>query len=351
MDKILRLREPRDLLALVPYRLGFHPERSTVLVSVVVTAAGRDEVGLVARVDTADLLHPVGGPGVARGLARHLEEDGADAVLAVFYTDLDAGERSLSPELAQAREVLQKALGRVLDPWAVGPDSWGHLACAGCCPAQGRSLQDLTGSEVAAVMVLAGRSAARRRDDLAVGRAAAGPRAVAARAAEHAGVARRQERPGARRLDASGRWDRALGAAEARVPGPAVLGGLLDSLADRVVRDAVLARTLDGGSRPVRHYLDARQVARAFDAAGPPVPGAVEPAMALAGAVAAHAPDGGAAPALGMLAFLAWWSADGARADVLARQALDEEPGYALAELVVTALLQGMPPPWYRRRA
>ena len=32
MDKTrIRLREPRDLIAYVPYRLGFHPERSVVL--------------------------------------------------------------------------------------------------------------------------------------------------------------------------------------------------------------------------------------------------------------------------------------------------------------------------------
>ena len=62
------------------------------------------------------------------------------------------------------------------------------------------------------------------------------------------------------------------------------------------------------------------------------------------------APDGAGAPALGLLAFLAWWSSDGARADVLAHQALAEEPGHHLAALVVRALDAAAPPPWYEPR-
>ncbi|WP_418607536.1 DUF4192 family protein [Georgenia sp. SUBG003] len=49
-----------------------------------------------------------------------------------------------------------------------------------------------------------------------------------------------------------------------------------------------------------------------------------------------------------MLAYLAWWGNEGARADVVARQALAEEPGHRLAELVVAALEGGMPPAWVR---
>jgi hypothetical protein len=95
-------------------------------------------------------------------------------------------------------------------------------------------------------------------------------------------------------------------------------------------------------------YLDPERVVRAFETELPPETAVVGRATTLAHAVAAHAEPGAGGAALGALAYLAWWGNEGARADVVARQALQEEPGHRLAELVVAALEAGMPPAWVR---
>nr|KEP22393.1 hypothetical protein DA06_00705 [Georgenia sp. SUBG003] len=57
----VRLTDSRDLIAHIPFRLGFHPAESAVLVTLRLTPRGSREVGLVARMDLADLA----GPGTA----------------------------------------------------------------------------------------------------------------------------------------------------------------------------------------------------------------------------------------------------------------------------------------------
>ncbi|WP_036959882.1 DUF4192 family protein, partial [Promicromonospora kroppenstedtii] len=50
--RVVRVAGPEDLLAYIPYRLGFEPVESVVVVSL---TGPRQRVGLVARVDLADL--------------------------------------------------------------------------------------------------------------------------------------------------------------------------------------------------------------------------------------------------------------------------------------------------------
>ena len=47
----LRVTEPREMLSLVPYQLGFHPTESVVAVSL---RPPRGRVGLLVRVDLTD---------------------------------------------------------------------------------------------------------------------------------------------------------------------------------------------------------------------------------------------------------------------------------------------------------
>jgi hypothetical protein len=54
------------------------------------------------------------------------------------------------------------------------------------------------------------------------------------------------------------------------------------------------------------------------------------------------------APALVLLAWLAWWTGAGATADVVVHQVLAEEPGHTLATLVAGAVRHGLPPGWAR---
>ncbi|KAE8762283.1 DUF4192 family protein, partial [Georgenia thermotolerans] len=171
MDKTrIRLREPRDLIAYVPYRLGFHPERSVVLLGLTPNAAGRGETGLIARADIAHLAHPHAGPAVAATIADAMRRDGARDVAAVVYTDLPQAARADDAALGAALATIEAALDWVrLAPWVVGPDGWGHLDC-GCCPPGGRPLAELEASAAAAALVLEGLAAAPRRADLGVSR-------------------------------------------------------------------------------------------------------------------------------------------------------------------------------------
>lgn len=67
-------------------------------------------------------------------------------------------------------------------------------------------------------------------------------------------------------------------------------------------------------------------------------------------AVVAHGRRDRQAPALTVLALLAWWDGDAVRASVLVERALDQDPGHRLAELLDRALGAGLPPGWVRRR-
>ncbi|WP_448629283.1 DUF4192 family protein [Cellulomonas soli] len=62
----------------------------------------------------------------------------------------------------------------------------------------------------------------------------------------------------------------------------------------------------------------------------------------------AHGRAGGQAPALTLLALLAWWCGDGARAQVLLERALADEPAHRLALLLAEALEAALPPGWVR---
>jgi hypothetical protein len=66
--------------------------------------------------------------------------------------------------------------------------------------------------------------------------------------------------------------------------------------------------------------------------------------------VVAHGRTERQAPALTLLALLAWWEGDGVRAAVLLERALSHDPGHRLAEVLDRALGAGLPPGWMRRR-
>ena len=169
---VVRVAGPEDLLAYIPYRLGFEPVESVVAVSL---TGPRQRVGLVARVDIADLRmrrpdDPAGpdGAATARWLTDHLVADGADRAVVVLYTASDAtapsGPARRAAELLRAR--LERRLPGV-EVWLVTPTGFRALDCTdpACCPPGGRSLGALKSSRVAAHMVLDGRTVAGTREE------------------------------------------------------------------------------------------------------------------------------------------------------------------------------------------
>lgn len=362
----IRTREPRDLLALVPYRLGFRPRASTVLMSV---RQGRGEVGLVARVDTVDLLGPDGDE-LAAALAAHLLGDGASRAVAVVYTSREDGA-----EVDAAVDVLQRAAvgGLDVECWVVGPRGWWCATCSDdrCCPPGGRPLSDLESAPVSAAMVLAGATVAADRDALGdVGTVPAERRRSARRAAER--WTARRALLGGRVDDARWRaeglalWRGCVAALEAGgghvrqgiEVRPTTLGRLQAALDDVLVRDAVLLTLVPdhGGQTDLPDRVLVRDpsadIGIALGALTDPrlgLPPDADRSRAsdhVLRAVAAHAGPDGHAPSLTLLAVLAWWSGEGARAAVLLDRALAARPAYRLAVIVQEAVALGVPPGW-----
>ena len=141
-------------------------------------------------------------------------------------------------------------------------------------------------------------------------------------------------------------------------PEPTVVGRLEASLADVLVRDAVLLTLLPGAQRVADRVVaghggdDVGAALRALvdtEHGVPPDPVVSQGAQSLLRQVIAHSARRSQAPASSLLAVLAWWDGDGARAAVHAEVAVAVEPGYRLALLVLDALAAGMPPGWLRR--
>jgi hypothetical protein len=341
---VLRVSEPREILAFIPHCLGFQPRESVVAVSL----RGR-RLGLVARVDVADLGHPERGPDVAGGVAEHLRADGATRVVLVLYTSDDLREaRSGRGAGPRALDRMRSALphGWRSEEWVVTPEAYASTVCEDehCCPPGGRPLSDLESTQVGAHMVLTGSAVEPDRASLGVvGRAPEGDR----RSTE---VAYAQER--VRRADVGRSADDLASWADRMIetwrglwaePGgdPVLAGRILVALEDVVVRDEVIASMTSGScervfgpggsGRPDRYRPDR------------PV---VERARQVLEAVVRHAPEGAGAAPLAVLAWLAWWSGEGARAGVLVGQCLAEDSTHGLGRLVDDLLRLGIPPGW-----
>lgn len=412
MPTTIRTSDVREVLALVPFQLGFHPSESAVLVGL---RGARSQVGLVARVDLAHLADPRDDGHTARSVVGHLVSDGAHGAVAVVYTaadlqeraaweaepaggapppDHDAADAGAGPVArAAVRALVRAALDGLgdLETWVVGPRGYYALGCADplCCPAGGRPLEDLQATRIGAQMVLEGLLVAPTRDDLVrLPRTTPAQRKAARRAADRWRARGAAAVPGAEahrwRREGLALWREAVsrvdepaggrpgdpGSAPAilsegpvvfgdapTLPEPTATGRLLAALEDVLVRDAVLISII-GGSDRVADRLVAGEtgpaIGQALAAITDPVRGRrPEPARAAAARAVlehgvAHTTRGRHAPALTLLAVLAWWEGDGARAGLLVDRALAADPGHRLALLVDQALQAGMPPGWAR---
>jgi len=385
----LRVREPREMLALIPHQLGFHPAESVVLVSL---RPPRGRVGLVVRVDLTDLADAAAGPRLARALVGHLDRDGAHRAALVVSTRHDprSGPDALvAAAAAHVREAAAVPFGDVAG-WVVTSTGYLGLDCRDeCCPPGGRPLRELDSTEVGAQMVLVGSAVAGCRQDVArIAPAGADARRSVAR------VRRRWQQRGLLALGpgpAAGDearcawWQESMRAWRAAVRlvgehaggtppvasgaaprlGPPLLGRIEAGLADVRVRDAVLVALVPGtGDLPEHSLADIRVtplvdagMRRALTLVVDPQVGVPAPEESTAvhervlEAVVAHGERGGQAPALTLLGLLAWWRGDGARAQILLARALAADSGYRLAALVDEAVASGLPPGWVRARA
>ncbi len=409
MPTTIRTSDVREVLALVPFQLGFQPTESAVLVGL---RGPRSQVGLVARVDLGRLAAPGDEGHTARSLVGHLVADGARRAVAIVYTaadlqrwgqdggdlgatddperhDDDAGPGPAARAAVRAlSSAALDALGE-LETWVVGPRGYFALGCPDprCCPPGGRPLEELQSTVVGAQMVLDGVVVAATRDGLVrLPETTPAQRKAARRAADRwraRGAAAAPGSPSHRwRRDGLALWRHALDAALAPPArrddagaAPGVLGGgpvlgdaaelpeatatgrLLAALEDVLVRDAVLISFVEGNDRVADRLVAGETgpaIGRALASITDPVRGRrPDPRRARAARTVlehavAHATRGRHAPALTLLAVIAWWEGDGARAGLLVDRALAADPTHRLALLLDQALSAGMPPGWAR---
>ena len=317
----LRLSSPTDLLAAIPYLLGFHPADSLVLVGI-----RRRQVVVTFRVDLPPPGRPPDSPGT--GQLRYLldvlvRQRPVRAVL-VGYGPADR----VDPLVAVVRDDLADRDVPVLEALRVGDGRYWSLVTG---PAGAGRPCDPGASPVSATATVAGLVALPDRADLLRRiEPVTGADRVAMERATH---------------DAEVRW-----------------GDLLATSADLA---EVHARTVTEG------LIAVRSAATRYSRLGPEEPGADEVAwlglvlgvprvrdeawgladtadragqLALWTAVVRRLESRYVAPAASLLAFVAWQAGEGPFANVAIDRALEADPDHPMAQLLGQALAGGMPP-------
>ncbi|WP_418276663.1 DUF4192 domain-containing protein [Isoptericola jiangsuensis] len=362
----ITLRSPHDLLASIPYQLGFRPTESVVLACV----TRRRRLDLVARVGLDDLERDPAG--VLDTLRRAVVQVDPAMCALVVYTARAA------PDVAGQVSTVRDAVGPLveLDEWLVTPEGYRGLGCTDgtCCPEAGHPLETLRSSPAEAAHVLAGRYVADSAEEaFRIDTADPAPRGLAARAARRSEESRHRhggdvDADRAWRRDALAAWRAALRESahtftvpDAAIP-VALLGRVAAALDDRQVRDAALLTLVPGGDGAADATIDptatadaatARMMAAVTDpgSAVRPDDERTEVAVHLLQQVVAHAPRRLAPAPLTLLAFLAWWQGDGPRASHRLTQVHRLDPRYRLALLLGSVLTAGLPPGWIRAEA
>ncbi|PPK98401.1 uncharacterized protein DUF4192 [Kineococcus xinjiangensis] len=366
----LLLSSPRDLLASIPYQLGFVPVDSLVVVHLDSAAEpgaprdggsevpghgpavpGRLGVTALARVDL-----PPPGPAGEREVVRALTATAAAcapwAVVAVYdATGVERGgplpRRSLLGALTRALAV---SGAQVLDAWHVGARTYRSYLCdgaRGCCPAPGWPVGELTGGTVPAEAVWRGLVAAPSRADVLPDLTLAGEhvreavrRAGASAAPPSCADGRTAWRAGAWR-------DWRLVRERYRRGGPGVdvteSARLLAAVRDVSVRDAALVDLAAGAAVLADRVAAGGAPGAVADALSrPPVPGDVAATVRLACDLAARCDGAAGAAALAVAAWASWWGGSCVVAGECAAEALRRDPGHSLAALVARAVTTGL---------
>ncbi|WP_062520698.1 DUF4192 family protein [Demequina silvatica] len=323
---------PGELASLLPTLLGFQPRESVVTVLL----RERGELGAILRLDVWDLINDEASL-AAHDLGWAAMREGARRAVVLAYTDRE-DEGCLA--LATAVNALEDTVATV-EPWMVTDGRYYNPGCEDprCCPPGGRAVPAATA-----------RSARSRGPSVDPGatRAPAAERRLVARAAA------RWERRRARgeeewRGESAELWRRALNEG---VEGPAPLGRLAASLGDVRVRDALLLMLIPRSGRAVRDALAGRDSTAVAAALGsglrpsrPPVAARFAAARTLLEEVLEHAPRRLCASAASTLAVMAWWEESPGVARAWCAVALDHDPGYRLALLVLALIDSAGPGP------
>ncbi|MDA0564891.1 DUF4192 domain-containing protein [Streptomonospora sp. S1-112] len=319
---VLTLSSPADIVAAVPYLLGYHPADTLVVLGL---RGGTPRLHTLFRCDLGE--HVLGHPlEAARHLVTGLRADHCGTALIVGYgpaADITRCVDALRRRAAEAGIAVGEAL-RVADGryWSYVCDS------PGCCPPEGVPV-DPSASAVSAAAVANGLSAWQSLNRIRAYLAplddpARAPMRAATRRAERRGRRLRAASPG---RDSFGPRFRVRGARVVRAAVAAALRGDLPRAPDHLawlgvllacvrVRDDAWVRIGPGTADP--HVELWRQVLRHVDPAYRPAPGC-------------------------LLAVAAWARGDIALADAALDLVRAADPRYPLAELLCQALRAGLP--------
>lgn len=144
------LTSPHDLLAAVPFLIGYHPTNSLVIVSL-----KDDAIGMAMRVDYPSLEPNNEAP--YDSLVFHLLREGAEGALVVAYVPED---RSDGEEVLRAIELaMVRANIPLRESLLIVHGRWRSVICtdSGCCPPEGNVLPEISTSRVAVEQVAQGR--------------------------------------------------------------------------------------------------------------------------------------------------------------------------------------------------
>lgn len=346
---VLSVRSPSALLASVPYLVGFTPTMSLV---VLMLAAPRSRVVMTVRVDLPTSDGELAAVALVSELVPRLSQVGADAAIAVVYTDVpddtDTGSRWAHPHCN-----LMVELDRELDLQGIRLNDailvaagrrWSYLCdLPDCCPVDGVPIEDDEAQAVRARLVWQGLAPASSRDEVVArvqsdeiaqqlvrdqiaaipvdDREPRRPKALYALldlVLEEANALqfRGAGEPDGSDSDGSDAWeatdeDRHLHIAQLLVA--------LKSIATRdlVLRHLVLVWARRRGARPLMDALCA---------------------------VMRCAPASYIAPIATVTALLSWQAGDGLIAMEAVTRALADDPDYSMAKLAYTAIDAGLPP-------
>jgi hypothetical protein len=143
------LTSPHDLLAAIPFLIGYHPEDSLVVVSIKENA-----VGMAMRID-----YPVDLPeGAYDLLASHLQRDLATGALLVAYVPSDRSDGEVV--LSDASAALTRIGISTDESLLIQGGRYRSVLCQdpSCCPAEGNLIPEIDGSRIAVEHVVAGRA-------------------------------------------------------------------------------------------------------------------------------------------------------------------------------------------------
>lgn len=145
------LTSPHDLLAAIPFLIGYHPTDSLVIVSL-----KEDCVGMAMRVDYPD-IDAAHCAEAFDALVFHLVREGAQGALIVAYVPEDRNDGveilgNISTALSRVEIPIRESL-------LIANGRWRSVLCGDqeCCPADGNELPEISSSRVAVEQVAEGR--------------------------------------------------------------------------------------------------------------------------------------------------------------------------------------------------